>query len=254
MSIRFIRKAAAFLLLPLLACSCQWMTTDYDDEIDINANTKYINITISVSASSSPVTRAPLGGEYGDGTEKGIETRENEVKDITLIFYQADNGINTTSEDAEVLCVKKYDVHVVRDGDLPSNYAHSHKTGETSESSTAINQEVIYTTGNQKLNETSLEAGETYRVLVVANAVVNVKEGDKIKDVREKVLSKIYTGTGLGIDATDFVMASESDATVTLTNPTVDTSTGEPSFVYYFNCIHIVAIIICNIKTIFSYR
>ena len=34
-------------------------------------------------------------------------------------------------------------------------------------------------------------------------------------------------------------MTSETDATVSLTNPTVDTSTGENRFVYYFDCIHI---------------
>ena len=89
-SIKLIRMAAAVVLLPLLAWSCQLVTDDYDCENDIlgTAN-KYINVTISVSASDSPVTRAnPTGGEYGDGWEKGINTRENKVNNITLIFFQ----------------------------------------------------------------------------------------------------------------------------------------------------------------------
>lgn len=232
-SIKFIRQAAVLALLPWLACSCQWITDDYDDEIDIGAAPNYINITISVSAENNAPTRAPLGGEYGDGTEKGIE-RENRVSFITLIFYQDDNGINTTSEEAEVLCVKQYSVRPYTNSDLP--ISHTHKTDEPT---TVQNNEVLYTTGDQKLEETTLHAGQSYKMLVVANASVNVTVGDKIKDVRDKLTSSVYTGTGAGIDATDFVMTSESDATVNLTSPSVDTSTGENRFIYYFNCIHI---------------
>ena len=94
-SIKLIRKAAAVVLLPLLAWSCQLVTDDYDCENDIlDIANKYINITISVSADSNPVTRAPQGGEYGDGSEKG-KARENVVNDITLIFYEDATGINT---------------------------------------------------------------------------------------------------------------------------------------------------------------
>ena len=107
-SVKFICKAAAFMLLPLLASSCQWMTEDDDCETDISTARQYINITISVSADNKPITRAPLGGEYGDGTEMGND-RENLVNNITLIFYEdVSGGINTTSGDAAVACVKTY--------------------------------------------------------------------------------------------------------------------------------------------------
>ena len=77
-SVKFIRQAAALLLLSLLATSCQWVMGDYEDEETADSNTpQYINITISVSNGSNPITRAnPTGGEYGDGTEKGND-REN---------------------------------------------------------------------------------------------------------------------------------------------------------------------------------
>ena len=212
-SIRVLRLAVAVSLLPMLASSCQWMSEEYDDEIADSSAAQYINVTVSVSASNSPVTRAnPTGGEYGDGPEKG-DNRENEVKNITLIFYQDNAGINTTSDDAKVCCVKKYDVYP-----MDNTGTHTHKEGESAE---LREMEVLYTTGDQELLETSLEVGETYKVIVVANADPDVNVGDKIKVVREKVISTLYQGTGVGINATDFVMASESDATITLENPTL---------------------------------
>ena len=238
--ISIFRKAAAFMLLPLLAWSCQWMTEDYDDElVDSSSEVpQYINITISVSAGKIPATRAnPAGGEYGDGVEQGIDTRENEVKNITLIFYEDATGINTNSAEAVVACVKSYAVSRYSEGDLPA--AHTHKAGE---SEALKDAEILYTTGDQELNGTTLQVGKTYKVLAVANGYVDVKAGDKITAVRDKVLTSIYSGSGVGTSATDFVMTSESDATISLTNPTLYTSTtvaAKNRFVYYFDCIHI---------------
>ena len=232
-SVKFIRKVVVIMLLPLLATSCQMVTDDSDFETDNGTAKQYINITISVAADQKAVTRAPSGGEYGDGTEKGIE-RENLVNNITLIFYQDNTGINTTSDDAKVVCVKSYAVRPFTDDDLPNNHIH-----KTDEPASVQNNEVLYTTGNQKLEETPLQVGQSYKVLVVANASVNVSVGESIKDVREKVLSSIYTGNGIGINASNFVMTSESDATMTLSNPTIDTSSDVKRFVYYFDCIHI---------------
>lgn len=219
-----ICKAAAIMLLTLLASACQ-LTYDYDCAFENSEPPQYINITISVSADDNTVTRSPNGGENGDGKEKGKD-RENEVNGITLIFYQDPSGINTTSDDAAVLCVKYYSVRPFTSSDKPSH-------------SSIDANEVLYTTGDQKLGETLLQAGQSYKVLVVANATVPVAVGEKIKTVRDKLTNSIYTGNGAGINATDFVMTSEDDASVTLSSPTLDSSTGEDRFIYYFNCIHI---------------
>ena len=221
--------AAGFLLTATASCY------NYDQEDVINlAENHFINVTISVSASDAPATRAPQGGEYGDGTERGIDDRENKINNITLIFYQDNTGINTASDEAKVVCVERYDVRLFDENDLPNN--HTHKTGEPT---TAQDQEVLYTTGNQRLDDTQLVIGQSYKVLVVANADLYVTVGDKIKDVRDQVLNSVFTGTGIGIDASNFVMASETDATVTLANPTADTSDGQNKMIYYFDCIHI---------------
>lgn len=232
-SVRFLRKAAALLLLPWLAWSCQVVADgDYEDEIETGATPNYINITISVSANNNPVTRAnPTGGEYGDGWEKGKD-RENLVNNITLIFYQDDTGINTTSDNAKVACVKRYAVTP-----MANTGTHNHK--ETEPATGYYDEEVLYTTGNQKLDETQLVIGQSYKVLVVANAFISATAGDKIKDIRDQVLSTVYDGSGIGINATNFVMTSETDATVTLTNPEDESANGENKKIYYFDCIHI---------------
>lgn len=236
-SIQLVRMVAAYMLLPLLACSCQLVTSDYDDSDLGNDTSQYINIIISVSADNRPATRGPEGGEYGDGAERGIDPRENKVNDITLIFFKDANGINTTSSDAEVMFVKKYNVHEVAPGEIPDHHIH-----KTTEPYSVRSNEVLYTTGDQKLSETLLQAGETYKVLVVANADVSISVGDKIKSVgsnigvRDKLTGSFYSGTGLGINATDFVMTSESDVSVALVNPTVKKD--ENKAIYYFDCIH----------------
>ena len=243
-SILILRKAAALMLLPLLAWSCQLVTDDFDDETaNISNATQYINITISVSASESPVTRAnePKGGEYGDGVVKSEIDRENNVNNITLIFYKDNTGINTASDETEVVSVQRYVVRRMKDNEKPS----PHTTHKSTEPTGYAAQEILYTTGNQKLEGTLLEKDQTYKVLVVANAFVDVKVGDKMKTngsivgLRDKVIGNVFTGTGIGEDATDFVMTSETDATVTLTDPDVEITSNETSIIYYLDCIHI---------------
>ena len=73
--------------------------------------------------------------------------------------------------------------------------------------------------------------------MAAVTQLVQVVAGETIKDVREKTFEAIYTGSGLGADATKFVMTSEGDATITLANPTIDTD--ENKIIYYFDCIHI---------------
>lgn len=230
--IKFLRQAVALLLLPWLAWSCQMVTGDYDDEIEASSTPNYINVTISVSANNNPVTRAnPTGGEYGDGWEKGKD-RENLVNNITLIFYQDNTGINIDSEEATVACVKRYAV-------TPMDNTGTHNHKETEPATGYYDEEVLYTTGNQKLDETQLVIGQSYKVLVVANAFISATAGDKIKDIRDQFINKVYDGTGVGIYATNFVMTSETDATVTLTNPEDESANGENKKIYYFDCIHI---------------
>ena len=240
-SFKAFLMVVATALLPMLA-SCQLITEDYDDEISDNSASRYINITVSVSASNEPVTRAnPTGGETGDGLEKGLE-RENAVDNITLIFYEDNAGINTRPDaNTKVAFFATYPVtkndnyngthnHQL-EGDSPAGW-----TGESNDN------EVIYSTGDQKLDEDAIDVTKTYHAIVVANApnalLANITAGETtIAEVRDMVVSTVYDGTGVGIAAQKFVMSSERDATVTFTNKKIDEQNN--TITYYFECIHI---------------
>ena len=228
LSLHTLRLLLSALILLAATASCY----NYDQE-EFNNNTAdnhFINVTISVSASDSYVTRAnPNGGEYGDGVEKGIEDRENQVNNITLIFYELSEGASLNNPgEAAVSCVLKYDVYP-----LDKNHPHEHTGAPDGYNA----NEVLYTTGDKLLERTTLEVGKTYHVLVVANADLLVAPGDLITAVRDKLQSQIYNNTGVGVNATDFVMASSADETVTLTNPEVNAD--ENKFVFNFQCLHI---------------
>ncbi len=244
-SFKAFLMVVATALLPMLA-SCQLITEDYDDEISDNSASRYINITVSVSASNEPVTRAnPTGGETGDGLEKGLE-RENAVDNITLIFYK-DAGINNIDANTKVAFFATYPVtktdnyygnhnHQL-EGDSPAGW-----TGESNDN------EVIYSTGDQKLDEGAIDVKQTYHAIVVANApnalLANITPGvTTISALRDMVVSTVYEGTeeetvaGVGTAAQKFVMSSERDATVTFTNKKIDEQ--KNTITYYFECIHI---------------
>ena len=242
-SSHLLRNVAALLLLPLLICSCQWMKEDFDDAMADGNASRYINITVSVSASENPVTRAyPTGGETGDGLEKGFE-RENVVNDVTLIFYEDNAGINTSNNETKVAFFATYPVTKTDN----YNGTHNHNLDDSNVGWTGTHQEsndneVIYSTGDQLLNEDELDVSKTYHAIVVANApaallsAITVNE-TTVAQVRDMVVATVYDGTGVNTDAQNFVMASERDATVTFTNRKTDTANN--TITYYFECIHI---------------
>ena len=243
-SFKAFLMVVATALLPMLA-SCQLITEDYDDEISDNSASRYINITVSVSASNEPVTRAnPTGGETGDGLEKGND-RENQVDNITLIFYEDNDGINTDNDDTKVAFFATYPVRKT-DNNI---FGHNHNlddpnvgwTGDVNHQEGYAN-EVIYSTGDQKLDKEALDVKKTYHAIVVANAPETLLEDitvnvTTIKQVRDKVLTSVYSGSGVKNDAQNFVMSSERDATVTFTNSKTDKENN--TITYYFDCIHI---------------
>ncbi|MBR2235380.1 MAG: hypothetical protein IKH32_03860 [Prevotella sp.] len=234
--------AAAALLLAMLT-SCQWMKEDLEDQIADNSASRYINITVSVSASNEAVTRAtPLGGETGDGLEKGND-RENKVNNITLIFYEDNAGINTTNSGTKVAFFATYPVTEV------DNYQGTHEhnldndnIGWTGTYQESDDNEVIYSTGDQLLEESTIDVTKTYHAIVVANAPTSLLASIKVNetsiaDVRDMVVSAVYDGNGVGTNASNFVMSSERDATVTFTNRKTDAE--KNTITYYFECIHI---------------
>ena len=221
--------AAAFLLLPLLASSCQWVTDDYDDETAGSSDTNYIKLTLHVRASAA-VTRAnPTGGEDGDGREKGIETRENKVDGVTVIFYQNAAGINASAASAAA---------------TPIDFVAYYETKADGNAYDRYSGELCYTTDEQEL-DASLDITKTYHILVVANADLtgSITTGNaattSLADVRDMMQISAYTGSGIAVDASKFVMTSESseDDVISFRYSTYDKTTNRR--IYTFDNIHI---------------
>ena len=223
-SILILRKAAALMLLPLLAWSCQLVTDDFDDETaNISNATQYINITISVSASESPVTRAnePKGGEDGDGRE-AAQTAETAVEGVTVIFFK-NYGINATDAQANATMIDY--VEYFDNMQLDNAHATQHLTGHENE--------VFYTTGQRELS-TLLNIENPYHMLVVANANLTsqITPGTTtLKQVRDMTQANFKNGNN------KFIMSSKEDHTINFNNSTYDKSTNRRTF--YLDCIHI---------------
>ena len=196
------RTLAASLLLTLL-CACSFYDYDAYETITKPAQTateKYINLSIVVSTGNENVTRAPLGGENGDGREAGFE-RENKVTGITLMLYKVnsdDDDINSSLSE-KIAFIDYYPVTEIPNSRQEAGTGYDKiKTDE-----------VIYTTGEQLLTDFVLSG--KYRAIVVANLnlTTDITTENTVEDVCEKTTEKIYDGNGLRVDAQNFVMASE---------------------------------------------
>lgn len=222
-----VHLLAATLLLPLV-CAC---SSSSDEELAATpipdtptSPDYYINLSIVVSSGNEGTMRVPTDEddnyENGDGREKGSE-RENTVTGITLLLYQDENGINMTNTNTKFDFVRYYAVD--------------------KKEASVTDMEISYTTGNQPLKKTDLELDKTYHAIVVANwdLTGEVNTNTTVADFREKITNTIYSGTddgekGIGINAYNFVMASERDFSFKLENITPKNKDidGKPALVY----------------------
>ena len=217
---------AASLLLPLV-CACS--SEDNGDgmaEPQLASSNQYINLNIVVSSGSEGTMRGtPAGGENGDGREAGSE-RENLVTGVTVMLYEDAAGINTSAETTLAFC-KYYPVSLVSRETAGTPYAT--KTDEA-----------VYSTGDQPLVGSGLDMSKEYHAIVVANQNMasTFTTASKVKDVRDYVTTHVYSGSGLGADASHFVMSLETDYTVNFTSPSSKTTVGNKT-TYHFDNIRI---------------
>jgi hypothetical protein len=217
---------AASLLLPLV-CACS--SEDNGDgmaEPQLASSNQYINLNIVVSSGSEGTMRGtPAGGENGDGREAGSE-RENLVTGVTIMLYEDAAGINTSAETTLAFC-KYYPVSLVSRETAGTPYAT--KTDEA-----------VYSTGDQPLVGSGLDMSKEYHAIVVANQNMasTFTTASKVKDVRDYVTTHVYSGSGLGADASHFVMSLETDYTVNFASPSSKTTVGNKT-TYHFDGIRI---------------
>ena len=206
----------------LLLCACsseeeQWLEL-------ITPNSQYINLTITVSNSSDQTpTRAPLGGEDGNGRDEVPFERENKVTGITFIL--ADKSMNDPT--AKIAFVKYY--LVTEKTDTYPTDGHGH---------TDTDIEKKYTTGDQlvRKNELDLTENKDYYVYVVANRNIPANVGDNLSTIKDKALNRyeIFTGNGYAPDGCqNFAMASEQDVKINFTSTTDFDKTTESNAEHY---------------------
>ena len=192
------------LLFAALLPSCSLI---HDDDLDCQLYTEegvpyaYVSIALNTSA-ATPSTRAdddPTGGESGDGPEEG-QDYENEVRDITLFFYDAavaTNGVNSVPTGTATSIPIVARLYLTADELQPQ-------------------------TGNSTLKQTGaieveqLLVGHSYHVLAVVNAKDRLGEL-LTKDVATLTLGDLQQATVTELyDVSDnsysnFLMASADD-------------------------------------------
>ena len=205
----------------LLLCACS-SEEEVWQELS-TPNSQYINLSIIVNNDERPsLTRAPLGGENGDGREAGFE-RESAVKGVTFIL--ADGSLNDAA--SKIAFIKYFPVVVSTDA-VPTD-GHGH---------TNADMEKRYTTGNQLINRSELDLSldKTYNVYVVANRNIAASVGDNLSTIKDQTMpgSMLFSGDGYNPDGCiNFVMASDQDVTVNFTSTTDISKSEESNAVYY---------------------
>lgn len=179
----------------------------YDDEPDASTPTVkpdtaslvsdgYFELKVS-AATIARSTRSPQGGEDGNGREEGFDY-ENKVEKITLLLFQADGGINADESVAATTIV-----HALY---YPMFVGGTDDDGQATD----------YTTRPQEL-PSQLTLGQTYNVLVVANARLTDFDGLTLAEVRDRLCENLpFTDSSNPESTRNFIMSSTADATLNL--------------------------------------
>lgn len=188
-----LKTALAFAAAFLFAACGMFESDDAGCESGVDDSRAYMQVRVKVDATAR--SRAPQGGEDGDGREAGVN-HENDIHDVTLLLYTTnpeDAGINATAGQATL-------THALY---FPS--VGERKTAEDGSSA-------YYETAPREM-ATPLDITKRYHVIVIANA------GDLTQELSEMSLPQIrdYLVTQAWREATAiseydyFVMSSERD-------------------------------------------
>ena len=174
----------------------------HDDDMDCQLYTPegvpYAYVSIALSTAMTPSTRAnPTGGENGDGPEPG-QSEENEVRDITLFFYDAavaTNGVNSVPTGTATSIPIVARLYLTADELQP-------QTGNSMTKQTGA------------IEVEQLLVGHSYHVLAVVNGGEDFgKDITTLGDLQQEMVKELYKVEGSGDEATysNFLMASADD-------------------------------------------
>lgn len=167
------------LALCLSACTDEASPSSLAGDEDEGSGV-FVSVVVNTGGDAS--TRVPTGGENGDGLQPGVGD-ENKVHDLNVFFFQGDNGINSTGNPS-IDCQLYF----------------------SSAELWASDDDTYYSVAKE-VTDNGLRIGETYRVLVIANAGSRLAGANTLDALRDYRIAQPVSA-----DYTRFLMASASDA------------------------------------------
>lgn len=181
-----MKSIFSYILFPFLPLAlCLYACTDEASPSSLTGDEDEgsgVFVSVVVNPGGDASTRVPTGGEKGDGPQPG-EGDENKVHDLNVFFFQGDNGINSTGN--------------------PGIDCQLYFSG----SELWSNDGTLYYSAAKEVTDNGLRIGETYRVLVIANAGSRLTGANTLDALRDYRIAQPVSA-----DYTRFLMASESDA------------------------------------------
>lgn len=202
-----LKTALAFAAAFLFAACGMFESDDAGWESSVDDSRTYMQVRVKVDATAR--SRAPKGGEDGDGREAGVN-HENDIHDVTLLLYTTnpeDAGINVTDGKATL-------THALY---FPS--VGERKTAEDGSSA-------YYETAPREM-ATPLDITKRYHVIVIANAGDLTQElrGMSLPQIRDYLVTQAWREATVISDYDNFVMSSERDDVLSFDSP-AQTGTG----------------------------
>ena len=167
------------LALCLSACTDEASPSSLAGDEDEGSGV-FVSVVVNTGGDAS--TRVPTGGENGDGLQPG-EGDENKVHDLNVFFFQGNDGINSTGNPG-IDCQLYF----------------------SSAELWASDDDTYYSVAKE-VTDNGLLIGETYCVLVIANAGSRLAGANTLDALRDYRIAQPVSA-----DYTRFLMASERDA------------------------------------------
>ena len=201
-----LKTALTFAATFLFAACGMFESDDADCASGLDDSRAYLQVRVGVDA--TPGSRAPQGGEDGDGREAGVN-HENDIHDVTLLLYTTspDNaGINATDDHATL--------------------THALYFPSVGERKTAEDGSAYYETVPREM-ATPLDITKRYHVIVIANAGDLTQElsGMSLPQIRDYLVTQAWREAMTISEYDDFVMSSERDDVLSFDSP-AQTGTG----------------------------
>ena len=187
-----LKTALTFAATFLFAACGIFESDDAGCESGVDDSRIYMQVRVKVDA--TPGSRAPQGGEDGDGREDGVN-HENDIHDVTLLLYTTnpeDEGINATDGQATL--------------------THALYFPSVGERKTAEDGSAYYETVPREM-ATPLDITKRYHVIVIANAGDLTQELSRmyLPQIRDYLVTQAWREATAISDYDNFVMSSERD-------------------------------------------